>query len=53
MGLRVALKDHLSALLQDCPPGRRRHLVREYLQARLLSILQQQGAMGPLARLLG
>ena len=44
------MKDFLRQLVRDTPPAsQKRNVVREYLQARLLQILQQNGAMIPLA----
>lgn len=43
------MKDHLAQLVAGAVPAARRNVVREYLQARLLSVLQRAGAMVPLA----
>lgn len=44
------MKDYLSELVRSAPsPLQARNDVREYLQARILGILQRQGAMVPLA----
>ncbi|MEW6555466.1 MAG: nucleotidyl transferase AbiEii/AbiGii toxin family protein [Actinomycetota bacterium] len=44
------MKDYLSELVRAAPsPLQARNDVREYLQARILGILQRQGAMVPLA----
>jgi len=44
------VKDHLSELVRQSPtPVDGRNLAREYLQARILAILQRSGAMIPLA----
>ena len=44
------MKDHLLELVRQMPtPMEGRNLAREYLQARILSILQRAGAMIPLA----
>lgn len=44
------MKGHLEALIQNSPsPIHSRNIVREYLQARVLSVLQKEGAFIPLA----
>ena len=44
------MKDYLSGLTRSAPsPLQARNDVREYLQARILAVLQRQGAMVPLA----
>jgi hypothetical protein len=43
------MKDHLRQLLAGNPTGRGINVVREYLQARILGVLQRMGAMLPLA----
>lgn len=44
------MKEYLSTLIQESPsPVQSRNLIREYLQARILGVLQRAGAMVPLA----
>lgn len=44
------MKDHLRRLVQaGSSPIQQRNLIREYLQARILAVLQRRGAMIPLA----
>lgn len=44
------MKDYLRELVENAPdPLRGRHIVREYLQARILGSMQRTGAMVPLA----
>ena len=43
------MKEHLKALVQEVPPLPARNLVREYLQSRVLSAMQNAGAMTSIA----
>ena len=43
------MKAHLIELVGAAGPGQGRNVAREYLQARILGILQREGAMAPLA----
>ncbi|MGD2166239.1 MAG: nucleotidyl transferase AbiEii/AbiGii toxin family protein, partial [Anaerolineae bacterium] len=44
------MKDHLINLVRDAPtPAQGLNVAREYLQARLLALLQDEGAMTTLA----
>lgn len=43
------MKDHLLQLVQAADPVQGRNVLREYLQARILDVLQRAGAMVPLA----
>ena len=43
------MKDHLFQLVQAADPVQGRNILREYLQARILDVLQRAGAMVPLA----
>jgi hypothetical protein len=44
------MKDYLAQLVRESPsPVQARNVVREYLQARILGVLQHEGAMIPLA----
>jgi len=44
------VKEHLRSLLEKYPdPLKKRNIIREYVQAQILSILQNEGAMMPLA----
>jgi len=44
------MKEHLAELVRQTPtPAQGRNLAREYLQARILAVLQRAGAMIPLA----
>lgn len=44
------MKDHLLQLVQAADPVQGRNVLREYLQARILDVLQRAGAMVPLVR---
>src|SRR3972149_4952000 len=44
------MKEYLAELVRQAPtPAQSRNLAREYLQARILAVLQRAGAMIPLA----
>ena len=47
--LRGAVRAHLIDLVRATDPRQGRNVAREYLQARILGILQREGAMVPLA----